>query len=161
MKLLFKQRLFSWLDSYDIYDENGVTKYTVKSKLSWGHLLKIFDENGREVGTVKQEILTFLPKFTIYSESTYLGCIKKELSFFKPKYDIDYNGWHVEGNVFGWDYTITNNAGRRVASISKELFHMTDTYQIDIADDIDPLIVLMFVLAIDAEKCTAASASGC
>jgi len=23
MKLLFKQRIFSWLDSYDIYDEKG------------------------------------------------------------------------------------------------------------------------------------------
>jgi len=25
MKLLFKQRLFSWFDSYDIYDEAGNT----------------------------------------------------------------------------------------------------------------------------------------
>ena len=25
MKLLFKQRLFSWFDSYDIYDEFGNT----------------------------------------------------------------------------------------------------------------------------------------
>lgn len=40
MQLLFKQRLFSWFDSYDIYDESGNTVYTVKGKLSWGHLLK-------------------------------------------------------------------------------------------------------------------------
>ena len=25
MKLLFKQRFFSWFDSYDIYDETGAT----------------------------------------------------------------------------------------------------------------------------------------
>ena len=30
MKLLFKQRLFTWFDSYDIYDENGNTVYTVE-----------------------------------------------------------------------------------------------------------------------------------
>ena len=30
MKLLFKQRLFSWFDSYDIYDEAGNTVYVVK-----------------------------------------------------------------------------------------------------------------------------------
>lgn len=41
-----------------------------------------------------------------------------------------------------------------VASISKELFHMTDTYVIDIADPQDALHALMFVLAIDAEKCS-------
>ncbi len=30
MKLLFKQRFFSWFDSYDIYNESGETVYTVK-----------------------------------------------------------------------------------------------------------------------------------
>ena len=30
MKLLFRQRFFSWFDSYDIYDEDGNTVYVVK-----------------------------------------------------------------------------------------------------------------------------------
>ena len=30
MKLLFKQRFFSWFDSYDIYDETGTAVYTVE-----------------------------------------------------------------------------------------------------------------------------------
>ena len=34
MKLLFKQRLFSWLDSYDIYDENEQTVYVVRGQLA-------------------------------------------------------------------------------------------------------------------------------
>ena len=41
MKLLFKQRAFTWFDSYDIYDENENTVYVVKGQLSWGHCLKI------------------------------------------------------------------------------------------------------------------------
>ena len=44
--------------------------------------------------------------------------------------------------------------GREIAVISKELFHMTDTYVLDIADPENALYVLMFVLAIDAEKCS-------
>ena len=36
MKLYFKQRLFSWFDSYDIYGEDGQVCYTVEGKLSWG-----------------------------------------------------------------------------------------------------------------------------
>ena len=32
MKLLFKQRLFSWFDSYDIYDEADNTVYVVKDQ---------------------------------------------------------------------------------------------------------------------------------
>ena len=96
MKLLFRQRFFSWFDSYDIYDEDGNTVYVVKGQLSWGHCLKIFDASGLELGTVKEKILTWLPKFELYEGSSYVGCISKELSFFKPRYDIDCCGWHVE-----------------------------------------------------------------
>ena len=45
MKLLIKQRIFSWTDSYDIYDENGDVYFTVKGQLSWGHTFKIYDKN--------------------------------------------------------------------------------------------------------------------
>ena len=66
MKLLFKQRFFSWLDSYDIFDEAGNTVYTVKGQLAWGHCLKIFDANGYEVscGDVL-EVYTTPKKLTI------------------------------------------------------------------------------------------------
>ena len=155
MKLLFRQRAFSWFDSYDIYDENENTVYVVKGQLSWGHCLKIYDpEEQQELGTVKEEILTWLPKFELYEGETCIGTLKKELTFFKPKYNIDFNGWHVEGDVFEWDYTITGPDGGMVAAVSKEPFHWTDTYVLDITDPKDALYVLMFVLAIDAEKCS-------
>lgn len=154
MRMYFKQRLFSWFDSYDIYDEHGNTLYVVKGQLSWGHCLKIFDAYGNEVGTVKERILTFLPKFEVYLENRYLGCISKEFTFFRPQYDIDYNGWHIDGDFMEWDYRITDAAGSMVASVSKELFHMTDQYIIDVSNPEDSLIALMFVLAIDAEKCS-------
>ena len=66
MKLLFKQRFFSWFDSYDIYDEQERTVYEVKGQLSWEHKLVIYDASGREVGTVKERVPTWLPKFEIY-----------------------------------------------------------------------------------------------
>ena len=154
MRMYFKQRLFSWFDSYDIYDEQGKVIYEVKGQLSWGHCLKIFDAYGSEVGTVKERVLTFLPKFEVYLGDRYLGCISKEFSFFMPKYDIDYNGWHIEGDFLEWDYQITDGNGGTVAVITKELFHMTDQYVIDVPDQSNELIALMFVLAIDAEKCS-------
>ena len=77
MRLLFKQRFFSWFDSYDIYDEMGNTVFTVEGRLSWGHCLKIFDASGVEIGTVKEKIFTFLPKFELYIGDSYAGCISK------------------------------------------------------------------------------------
>lgn len=154
MRLLFKQRLFSWFDSYDIYYEDGSVAYTVKGQLSWGHKLVIFDPEGNEVGMVNQKVLTLLPQFEIYERGELIGCLKKELSFLHPRYDIDYNGWHVEGIWTEWNYTITDRDGNTVATIGKELFNLTDTYVIDVNDPADALYALMFVLAIDAEKCS-------
>lgn len=154
MKLLFKQRFFSWFDSYDIYDEAGHTVYIVKGQLSWGHCLKIFDPYGNEVGTVKERIFTFLPKFELYLGNQYVGCISREFTFFKPRYHIDCNGWQIEGNFFEWDYMIRDAGGFPVATISKQLWNWTDTYVIDVVRPADALCALMFVLAIDAEKCS-------
>lgn len=154
MKLLFKQRFFSWFDSYDIFDESGDTLYTVKGQLAWGHLLKIFDAQENEVGTVKQKIFTLLPKFELYQGEDDLGCITKEFTFFKPRFDIDFNGWHIEGNFFEWDYSILDAQGNFVATVTKEIWNWTDTYVIDVANPADALYALMLVLAIDAEKCS-------
>lgn len=154
MKLLFKQRLFSWFDSYDIYNEAGETVYTVQGQLAWGHCLKIYDAAGREIGTVKERIFSFLPKFEMYLGERYIGCISKEFTFFMPKYHIDCNGWQVDGDWLEWDYSIFDKNGRQIASVNKEIWNWTDTYVIDVADQADALCALMLVLAIDAEKCS-------
>ena len=154
MKLLFKQRFFSWFDSYDIYDESGATLFTVEGQLSWGHTLHINDSKGQHIATLKQRLFTFLPKFDLYIGEDLVGTITKEFTFFTPAFDIDFNGWHVEGRFMEWDYDILNKFGDRVASISKELFNWTDTYVIDVFDPDDALYALMVVLAIDAEKCS-------
>ena len=154
MKLLFKQRFFSWFDSYDIYNEAGEVVYTVKGQLALGHCLKIYDARGAEIGAVQERILTFLPKFEMYIGDRYIGCIRKEFTFFRPKFTVDCSGWQVDGNWFESDYQILDSTGRIVASVCKELFNWTDTYVIDVENPQDALSALMLVLAIDAEKCS-------
>ena len=154
MKLLFKQRFFSWFDSYDIYDESGATLFTVEGQLGWGHTLHINDAKGEHIATLKQRLFTFLPKFDLYIGEDLVGTITKDFTFFAPAFDVDFNNWRVEGQFMEWDYDILDKFGNQVASISKELFNWTDTYVIDVADPDDALYALMVVLAIDAEKCS-------
>ena len=154
MRLLFKQRFFSWFDSYDIYDEDGNTVFTVEGKLAWGHCLHILNAAGEHIGTVQQRVLTFLPKFELYIGKQYYGCICKEFTFFTPRFTLECSDWEVNGSFMEWDYDITDATGNTVASISKEILHLTDQYVIDVVDENDALTALMFVLAIDAEKCS-------
>ena len=134
MRLLFKQRFFSWFDSYDIYDDNGATVFTIEGKLAWGHCLHILNAAGEHIGTVQQRVLTFLPKFDLYEFDRCIGTIKKEFTFFVPHFTVEGSDWAVEGQFMEWDYTIVSASRGTVATIGKELFHWTDTYVIDVAE---------------------------
>lgn len=160
MKLLLKQRMFSWFGSFNVFDENEEIIYTVKGNLALGHKFVIFDKHGEEVGCVKEKVFSMLPKYFILDKNgEQLGVIAKKWSFLKPKFDIDFMDWHVEGNFLQWNYTIADGAGRIVATLSKELIRLTDTYSIEVENPANALYVLMFAVALDADKANAASSS--
>ena len=154
MKLLIKQRVFSWTDTYDIYDENGEAKYFVKSEfLSIGHKIHVYDRYDREVVMVREKLLKLLPTFEIDVDGETVGTVKKKWTFLRPKYEIDCNGWQCDGTIWGWDYDVISG-GDLVAHISKELLHWGDTYVLDIVDPADEIMALMLVIAIDAANCS-------
>ena len=131
MRLLIRQRVFSWTDSYDVYDKR----------------------TGMEVGAIHEKLFTFLPRFEIVIRDNVVGTVSKELSFFVPRYHVDYRGWDVEGDFMGWDYTVTD--GRtRVMTISKELLRWSDTYVLEYSDPANEIPGLLLVLAIDAANCS-------
>lgn len=69
MKLLIKQRVFSWTDTYDIYDEYGNVRYFVKGDFfSIGHRLRVYDAAQNEIGMVQEKLLHLLPTFEVYAE---------------------------------------------------------------------------------------------
>lgn len=154
MRLYFKQRFFSWLDSYDIYDEQDRVVFTVEGKLSWGHCLHILDAAGNHIATLQEKVFSFLPRFELYIGEQYVGCISKEFTFFRPSFTIDCNDWEVNGEWLEWDYEIQSASRGHIATLSKELFRLTDAYVLDVEDPDDALGVLMVALAIDAEKCS-------
>ena len=154
MKLLIKQRVFSWSDTYDVYDENGSVKYFVKAEfLSIGHRLHVYDVYQNEVGLIKERVLTLLPVFDIEVNGVIRGSIEKKFTLFKPKYEVDFNGWRAEGDFMGWEYDVYSGCSS-VIHITKELFHWGDTYVIDFTNPDDELMGLLLVIAIDAANCT-------
>ncbi len=154
MKLVLKQRILSWFDSFNIYDEAGNIYFKVKGKLAWGHKLVIYDAAGNEVGMVREKIIDLLPHFNLFKDGEKVGSLSKKLTILRPKFKIDFRGWDVDGDWMQWDYSIRGKGGRQVARIYKKLLRLVDTYVIDVEDEADALDALMVVLAIDVEKCS-------
>lgn len=159
MRFRIRQRIVSWFDSFDIYDEKGNTVYTVKGRLSWGHNLHFYTTDREDIASVKEVVLTVFPKFEFYVHGQYQGMLKRKFSLMIPQYDVDFNGWRVTGDFMNWDWEVYDENDHRIASITRELLHLSDNYVIDIEKEDDVLYVLMLVVAIDAERCTAAKSS--
>lgn len=154
MELQIKQRVFSWSDTYDIYDESGEARYYVKAEVfSFGHQIHVYDKrSGNEVGSIHQKLFRFMPEFEIVIGGRTVGSIRKEFSFLRPRYHVDFCGWDVTGDFMGWDYT-AYQGGREVLSVSKELFRWGDTYVLRYQSIYDEIPGLMLVIAIDAANC--------
>lgn len=155
MKLMIRQRVFSWTDSYDVYDESGRAKYFVRADfLTLGHQIHVYDkQSGREVGSVHQRLLTLMPAFDIVIGGRVCGTVRKRFTLFSQNYEVDFRGWNVDGDFFGWDYRVVQG-GLCVMDITKELFHWGDTYVLQYQNSADEIPGLLLVIAIDAANCT-------
>ena len=157
MNLYIRQRIFSWTDSYDVYDETGEARYEVRAALfSLGHQIHVYDkraaEGFNEVGCIRQKLFALLPTFEIEINGQIVGTIQKKFTLFRQNYLVDYRGWDVEGDVMGWDYRVMEH-GREVVSISKEFFQLSNTYVLRYHNSANEIPGLLLVLAIDAANC--------
>ena len=154
MELLIRQRVFSWTDSYDVYDASGQARYFVKAELfSFGHQIHIYDKRtGAELGSVRQKLFTLLPTFELVMNGRTVGIIRKKFTLFTQDYQVEYRGWDVEGDFLGWDYRVMER-GRPIMDISKQWLAWGDTYTLRYANPADEFPGLLLVIAIDAANC--------
>ena len=82
MRLLIKQKVFSWRDKFAIKDENGNDRYYAEGEVfSWAKKLHIFDLSGREVAYIEQKVWSWMPKYYIFRNGSPVTLIRKEISF--------------------------------------------------------------------------------
>ena len=149
MKLYIKQKIFSWNDSFSVYDSMECELFTVNGALfSFGKKLAILDRSDREIYRIEQELFRFRPRYHIVQGEDIQATVIKELSMFRPYYTVEGPGWEVQGDFFDHDYEITDG-GRLVASVQKQWFTWGDTYEINVDDAYDPVAVLAVAIIID------------
>ena len=149
MKLYIRQKVFSFKDKFNIYDERGEIKYTAEGEIfTLGKKLHIKDMNGREVIFIKQRLLTFLPKYEISINEGAPVEIVKNFTLLKHTYTIPEWDITIKGDFFAHEYEVIRN-GDEIAHLSKEWFTWGDTYAINIADARDELMALASILVVD------------
>lgn len=150
MKLYIKQKVFSWRDKFRVFDENENDQYAVEGEVwSLGKKLHIFDASGAEAAFIHQKVWSFKSRFFVAQNGEDIAEVVKEITLFKPVYSVEPQGWQITGNFWAHEYVIESSSGT-IATISKHWLTWGDTYEIDIADGIDPVLVLSVVLIIDA-----------
>ncbi len=151
MRYLVRQRIFSFNDSFNITDENERPVFQVEGKIfSIGNKLNIYDMNGNNRVYIEQKLFRFLPEYEIYEADKLVAKVKKQLTFFKPKLDIysDYGKFEVEGDVFGYNFSVVRD-GKVIAAVSKKFISFSDTYGVEVAEGERDDFVLALVIVID------------
>lgn len=137
-------------------DQGGDPAFKIKSRFFHiGDSLYIRDQASHaKVARVKQRLFHFTPHYNIYREGTRWASLhEKLLHFHGERFKIKLkNGsvYHIEGNIWNWDFTVTNERGDLIAEIGQRVSLIRDYYGVDIAQGVD--VPFIIALAITIEK---------
>lgn len=164
MKLYLKQKVFSWRDRFYAKDEGGNDRYAVEGELfSWGKKLHVYRADGAEAAFIRQKVFTWMPRYFVEIGGRTVCEIVKEFTFFRQSYRLEGLPWHLEGDLWAHEYSLSDN-GRVVMRLSKKWFSWGDSYELDIANPQDELLCLCVALAVDcvlaAQRTSASSSHG-
>lgn len=156
--LYIAQKLFSLWGKYTVENEAGQVVFTVQGEPSLTRRQIVYNEAGQKVGELHKVLLTFLSRFEIDIDGRPVGTIQQKFGF-RPRLELEYFGWQVQGDIWGWNYDVYDRQGRCIAQIRKELWHLSDHYAIHYDDQTEALPLLLLALAIDCIHDAQAAAS--
>ena len=146
LRYLIKQKYFSFGGGYYISDHSGNYLLSVAGRAF--HIadgLTFYDGAGREVVFVKKQVVSFPITWEIFRDGGYFGFMRQDpLSFVRQAFNLTVpNATYVVARLFpGFKLTVEKDE-RQVAIASKRLFRLTNTYDVNIADTEDDLLMLV------------------
>ncbi len=151
MILYIKRKVFSFTDTYNVFDENLQPIYKVESEfLALLSKIHLYDMFNRELYFIKKRFSFMLAEYEIYKGDTLHAIVKQEFSLFTPKLSVtsQFGDFEIEGNFFAMDFRILHN-GQLLGTISKEWLTFGDSYKLEVVDDKDAAFFAALVIAID------------
>lgn len=134
MRLYIKQRVFTFKDKYDIYDENQNPIYYVEGKMfSFFDQISLYNTHHQLEFFIKKKFSMFLSKYEIYKGSMIYAQVQQKFSFMKRRLDItsQIGNIQINGDFFSHNYTISLN-DCILGSVRKKWLSWGDSYELDI-----------------------------
>ena len=149
MVLFMKEKDTAFTDRFIITDEENRICYTVESKrLSLTGKQTIYDAHNKALAVVQKKPFALTPKYSVLVEDEEVALLSRESALFgKPYYKVEGPDWTVDGDIWDKDYKVRRNMNT-IIDVSPALMEK-DTYKINIHKDINPLMAVAVVLAID------------
>jgi len=150
---VIREKFFSIGDDFDVLDEHGAKLLHVDGKvLSVRNKVVIEDPAGNEVASVHRHLVALRPTYEITIGGEKAAEVRKKLfTPFRESFTIDVPGpddLEMKGDLLDHEYVI-ERGGVEVAAVSKRWLTIRDTYAVQVADGVDPLLVIGSVLALD------------
>lgn len=149
MILYMKEKDTAFKDRFFVKDEQDHTVYVIEGKaFSLSKKLTIFDAHNRELAVVQKKAFALTPKYAVLVDDEEVAELSKESPLLgRPYYKVEGPNWTVDGDIWDRDYKIRRNMNV-IIDVSKAVLQK-NTYKIDIHKDINPLMAVAVVLAID------------
>ena len=152
MILYFDQRISTWTSQFDILQDSGEFYCRVQGKLSAAAKFLVLDAYGSQLGSAEEKVLSAPPLFSLKHGMREAATIRKK-GLFKPSYEMN-NGWTIQGDIGQWDWTILTRDGSEAARMERKRINGTMRYTITTAEEINPLTVILTILAVDTQRCS-------
>ncbi|MBS6610875.1 LURP-one-related/scramblase family protein [Peptoniphilus lacydonensis] len=158
-KLYFKEKFFKITDHYPILDENENEVYYLDQDFTFiGYKSSVKDFNGKNIFNINREIISFFPRYNVTFNDNTNMIVQQKFEFLKHKVEVylDDETLNLSGNYWHLDFDIKNENKKMIGKVTRELFALTDTYELTILDEnyTEKLIALVICLnnMIDLEK---------
>ncbi len=146
--LYIAQHIWSFWGKYEVKNEYDQVLFYVQGQKSLLRKQIVYNAQNQEIGRFEQT-WSIPNKFLIFEPGKPEEKIEQKWRFIHPELFMTNNGWRIVGKKLGWNFEVLDSKGNLIATIDKELWHMSDHFAVHYNHWQDALPLLFIVLAID------------
>ncbi len=154
MRFHIKERAWSLTEAFVVRDDAGQPAFEIRGKFFHiGDDLVMSDRaTGQELVHIKQRVLSLLPHYEIYRNGQHWASIHEQFRLFGEGFKIEAsNGmiFHVRGDIWKWNFSVTDANGNLLAQIGRQLSLFRDSYAVDVVQGVDAPFIIALAIVID------------